>query len=116
MRKILSFLIITLILSNNNFCLADNEIFEVEIVIKEHKFEPPIVEVPAGRKIRLTIRNLDDTIEEFDSVDLKREKIIPGNSYVHIILAPLKAGIYDYIGEFNADTAKGCIIVRDENR
>lgn len=98
-------------LYNINYCLAEGDIVEVEISIRNHKFHPDVIEVPEGRKIRITLNNLDSTIEEFDSVDLKREKIILGNSSAHIILAPLKPGRYYYVGEFHSETAKGCIVV-----
>lgn len=102
-------------LSISSCCLANdngsNEVLEIEIIIKEHKFSPEIIEVPCDRKIRLIVHNQDDTVEEFDSPDLKREKIIPGKSSAHIILAPLKPGKYYFIGEFHPQTAKGCLVV-----
>lgn len=88
------------------------EILEFTIIIENHKFKPEIIEVPQGKKIRLIIKNNDPTIEEFESTDLKREKIVPGNSSVRIILAPLKPGKYHFVGEFHEDTAKGDIIVQ----
>ncbi len=91
---------------------AASETVEIHLVIKDHKFQPEQIEVPAGIPLRLTVENQDATIEEFDSPDLKREKIIPGNSSIHIKLAPLKIGSYCFVGEFHADTAKGCLIVK----
>lgn len=91
-----------------------SEALEVDLKIKEHKFDPEILNLPAGQKIRITVHNQDETIEEFESVDLKREKIIPGNSKAVIILAPLKPGEYKFFGEFHEDTAKGKIIVTEE--
>jgi len=85
---------------------------EFELIIKDHKFEPDVLEVPANTKIILIIDNQDKTIEEFDSPDLKREKIIPGGSSVKVILAPLKPGEYKFSGEFHEETAKGKIIVK----
>lgn len=90
-----------------------SEVHEVELILKDHKFNQELIEVPKGRKIRLTVKNEDLTVEEFDSIDLNREKIIPGNSAVHIILAPLKPGKYCFMGEFHSDTATGCLIVND---
>lgn len=89
-----------------------SDIFEIKIVIKEHHFVPSEIEVPANTKIRLVIENQDDTIEEFDSADLKREKVIAGNSNAAIILAPLKPGEYKFCGEFHAETAQGVLVVK----
>jgi len=54
----------------------------------------------------------DDTPAEFESHDLKREKVIPGNSEGTLILGPLKAGTYSFVGEFHEKTAKGSIIAK----
>lgn len=89
------------------------EAIEIELKIKDHKFSQEIIEVPKGRKIRLTVKNEDPTVEEFDSIDLNREKIIPGHSEAHIVLAPLKPGKYCFMGEFHSETAKGYLIVND---
>lgn len=87
---------------------------EIEINIKDHKFEPDIIEVPSDTKLRVTINNLDSSIEEFDSPDLKREKIIPGGSKARIIVVPLKPGEYHFTGEFHEETAKGKFVVMDK--
>jgi hypothetical protein len=83
-----------------------------EINIKNHKFEPEEVVIPADTKVRLIVKNLDDTIEEFESFDLKKEKIVPANSQIKVIIGPLKSGEYNFFGEFNPKTAQGKIIVK----
>ena len=94
-----------------NAACSSNDFIEVELVLQGHKFEPDVIEIPSGKKIKLIVKNLDDSVEEFDSVDLKRERIVPGKATIYIILAPLKPGKYNFIGEFHHDTAKGVIIV-----
>lgn len=81
-----------------------------EIVIKDHKFSPETLKVPAGEKIKLIVDNQDPTPEEFESHDFNREKIIAGNSKATIFIGPLSAGTYKYFGEFNEATAQGVII------
>jgi hypothetical protein len=83
-----------------------------EIVIREHKFVPKIIEVPADKKIKLIVRNEDDSAEEFESFDLKREKIVPGKSSIVINLGQLKRGEYSFFGEFHHKTAQGKLIVK----
>ncbi|ADE29920.1 cupredoxin domain-containing protein [Rickettsia prowazekii] len=92
---------------------TNDNILEVKITIKDHKFVPNIVEVPKSTKIRLIIHNADDTIEEFESHDLHREKIVMPHESINIILAPLKPGKYEIFGDFHQDTAQGFIIVND---
>jgi hypothetical protein len=83
---------------------------EVNLVIKDHRFIPSEVKVPAGQKIKLIVENQDATPEEFESHELNREKVIAGKSKAAIFIGPLKPGRYPFIGEFNEKTAKGVVI------
>jgi len=83
---------------------------EYTITIKNHRFEPEELRVPAGKKIKLIVVNEDPTPEEFESYELNREKIIGGGRKAIIFIGPLKPGTYPFFGEFNMDTAQGRII------
>ena len=83
---------------------------EYLIIIKDHKFEPAELKVPADQKIKLVVHNQDQTPEEFESHDLNREKVVLGGKKITLMIGPLKAGSYPFIGEFNAETAKGNVI------
>lgn len=87
---------------------------EYKIVIANHKFIPDKLIVPTGKKIKLLIYNSDNEAEEFESFDLKREKIIPSKSSITIKINPLKPGEYKFFGEFHMKTAQGIIIAKDE--
>ncbi len=86
---------------------ADNEF---AITIKDHKFTPSEVRVPAGQKVKLIIENQDATPEEFESHELNREKIIAPRSKASVWIGPLKPGKYPFMGEFNQATAQGVVI------
>lgn len=83
---------------------------EAMLVIKDHKFEPAEIRVPAGKRVKLIVHNQDATPEEFESHSLNREKVIPGGAKVTIYIGPLKPGRYDYVGEYNDATAKGTVV------
>lgn len=83
-----------------------------EIAIKDHKFDPAELEVPANTEIKLIVKNLDPTPEEFESYELNREKIIAGGGQGVFYLDPLKPGAYPFFGEFNQATAQGKLIVK----
>jgi hypothetical protein len=83
---------------------------EFTILLKEHRFAPTEVKVPAGVKVKLVIDNQDSTPEEFDSFPLNREKIVFANSKGIVFIGPLKPGRYEFIGEFNQKSAKGVVI------
>lgn len=85
---------------------------QFNLVIKDHKFEPATVEIPAGTKVQLIVKNEDKTPEEFESHDLKVEKVIKGGGTGKFNVGPLKAGEYKFVGEFHEDTAKGKIVAK----
>lgn len=82
------------------------------LVIKDHRFDPTELTLPAGQKIKLVVENQDATPEEFESHDLDREKVIPGHSKGIVLVGPLKPGRYKFVGEFNEDTAQGVLVVK----
>jgi plastocyanin len=83
---------------------------EVTLTIKDHRFEPAELTIPAHKKIKILVLNQDPTPEEFESYELNREKMIGANSKANIFLGPLKPGKYKYFGEFHQQTAQGVIV------
>lgn len=83
---------------------------ETTVSIKNHKFEPAEVHVPAGKPVKLIVKNLDESIEEFESKPLKFEKIVGGGKTATIRLQPLAKGSYAFFGEFHKDSAQGAVI------
>jgi plastocyanin len=86
--------------------------FEAHLLIREHKFEPAELTVPAGRKIKLLVENQDATPEEFESNELNREKIVVGKGTIVVFLGPLDAGRYPFFGDFHQETAQGVLIAK----
>ena len=82
------------------------------LTFKDNKIEPAELQVPAGKEFRLVVKNADQTPEEFDSGDLKIEKIIAGGSEIELTIKPLEPGSYEVVGEFHEDTAKGRIVAK----
>jgi len=85
---------------------------EVEIIIKNNKFEPAEIVAPTDTKIKLKVVNTDPTPREFESYKLHCEKIIPGNSTQMIYVGTLDAGEYDFYGEFHEKPTRGKLIVK----
>lgn len=82
------------------------------LTIKDHRFDPAQLDVPAGKKLKLVVKNLDPTPEEFESHDLKREKVIAGKGQVTITVGPLKPGTYKFVGEYHEATAQGQVVAK----
>ena len=85
---------------------------EVRRTIRDHRFEPTELSVPAGKKVKLVIENQDDTAEEFESYELNREKVVPAKGRVTLYVGPLKPGRYPFFGDFHKDTAKGVLVAQ----
>ena len=83
---------------------------DVTITIKNHRFTPSEVKVPANKRVQITVVNDDPTPEEFESQEMKVEKVIPGKSKGVVRIGPLAPGRYPFFGEFNQATAKGVVI------
>jgi plastocyanin len=88
---------------------AEQEI-EATLSIKDHKFEPAELKVPAGKAIKLTVHNLDESAEEFESHDLQIEKVIAGKQSAIVRLKALDKGKYSFFGEYHEATAQGAVI------
>lgn len=80
------------------------------LTIQNHVFTPNEIHVKANAKAQITVKNLDSTAEEFDSDDLKVEKVVAGKSEGVVHLKPLKPGRYNFVGEYHEDTAKGVVV------
>jgi plastocyanin len=84
----------------------------VVLTLKDHQFQPAEIEVPAGEKFKLLVKNEDSTPEEFESKALKVEKIVAGHGKITLNLGPLPAGSYEFVGEFHEAAAKGRIVAK----
>ena len=84
---------------------------EFTLVIKDHRFVPTELKVPAGQRVKLIVHNQDSTPEEFESHSLNREKVVPGGAKATVYIGPLTPGRYTFFGEYNEKTAQGAVVV-----
>lgn len=88
------------------------QVKEYKLIIRDHKFIPAQLSVPANTKFKLLVVNEDKTPEEFESHELKREKIVTGKGKITVPIGPLKPGRYPFFGEFHMKTAQGVLIAK----
>jgi heme/copper-type cytochrome/quinol oxidase subunit 2 len=88
------------------------EVKEYTITLRNHRFVPAELTIPANTKVKLLVVNEDVTPEEFESHELNREKIVTGKGKITVFVGPLKPGRYPFFGEFHMDTAQGALIVK----
>ena len=85
------------------------------IIIKDHHFSPEELKIPSGKKVKILVKNEDPFPEEFESYDLKREKVVTAGGEITLFVGPLKAGVYKYFGDFHPQTAQGRIIAEENS-
>ena len=82
----------------------------VVINLREHRFVPDTITVPAGQRIKIDITNRDATADDFDSDDLRVDKELGPHGRASFFIGPLKPGSYAFKGELHAATAQGRIV------
>jgi heme/copper-type cytochrome/quinol oxidase subunit 2 len=88
---------------------AQNPTFSISI--RDNAFEPPELTVPVGQKIELHVTNERASASEFESAELRREKIVTPGQQVTVYVGPLRPGTYEFFDDFNPQT-RGHLIVR----
>ena len=69
------------------------------------------VQIPAGTKIELVVRNRDSTPSEFESTELHREKVVAAGQQISLFVGPLPPGRYAFFDDFHPQT-RGLLIVK----
>jgi hypothetical protein len=91
----------------------DARVFHLRL--RQHRFVPPDLAVPAGTRLHIILENEDDQPEEFDSHALNREKHLAPHAKVHLYVGPLAPGRYGFEGENHGDpdaVARGALVAR----
>lgn len=109
LNKLALFISFVLLVIASYNALAERQ--EFTVILKSHLFYPAEMTIPSNKKIKLVIDNQDDSIEEFDSFSLNREKVLFPKRKSIIYIGPLTPGRYDFFGEYHPSSARGVIIV-----
>lgn len=79
------------------------------LTLKDHTFTPTELTVPANERFRIEVENKDAIPAEFESGDLRVEKIVVGGGKISVLAGPLKPGVYKFFDDYHPDTAKGTL-------
>jgi len=74
------------------------------IILKDRAWSPVDLVVPAGQKVKITVKNLNDKPAEFESATLNREKVVTQHGEITVFVGPLDAGHYSYVNDFDRTT------------
>lgn len=106
----LAVLVVGALAISSQVSAAETPSFSLEL--KGNQFHPAELTVPANQRIILQVTNNDKSVEEFESHDLKVEKIVAAGRTIKVRVGPLKPGRYKFEGEFHAATAQGVLIAK----
>ncbi len=81
-----------------------------EITLKGQTFTPAELKVPAGTAFTIKVKNENDAPAEFESHDLKIEKIVSGHSEIIVKVKPLPDGTFEFVDEYHEDVARGTVV------
>jgi hypothetical protein len=91
--------------------MAQNAAPSFTLTLKDGAWAPQELEVPANQKFELRVVNAGTRSAEFESKDMRREKVIPAGQTAVISAGPLKPGSYEFFDDFNPK-ARGRIVAR----
>lgn len=81
------------------------------VVVKDGVFSPTRLEVPAGRRIKLILRNEGPGPLEFENADLHVEKILAANAESFVVIK-LPPGAHLFVDEYNIATGELLVIAK----
>jgi uncharacterized protein (DUF2141 family) len=82
---------------------------EIPLTLDKGQFQPGEVKVKANTPFVLVVTNKGAKAAEFESKDLRVEKVIPAGKTVNVRIRALKPGSYAFFDDFN-QAATGRIV------
>jgi plastocyanin len=81
------------------------------LALKNNQFVPSELQIPAGVKVKLVVRNDNPTPSEFESTQFHREKVVTPGQEIVVFVGPLDPGSYEFFDDFHPQT-RGHLIVK----
>ena len=73
------------------------------VTLKAGRIEPARLEVPAGKKIKLALRNEGPGAAEFEGREVRVEKVLAAGASSFVVIQPLRPGTYRFFDEFHPE-------------
>ncbi len=88
------------------------ELRTFQVIAHDGRLSPERVEVPAGARFKLSLRNESRAPVEFENLDLRVEKVLAPGASSFVVIGSLAPGSYKFVDEFHADTAHILLIAK----
>lgn len=83
-----------------------------EVTARDGKLFPVRLQVPAGTRVKLVVRNEGKSPIEFENLAMRVEKVLAPGATSFVVLPKLKPGEYEFIDEFHMDSGKMWVIAK----
>lgn len=91
---------------------AHAELPTYELSLNDGHFTPAVLEVPAGQRFKIVLKNIGQGPAEFESTPLRVEKVLSAGVTTFVVIHPLKPGQYPFFDEFNMQLPEGSIVAK----
>ena len=108
-------LVLKVLLGAISICVAGSEIQAAEdptfrIEFKDGVVTPRRIEVPANKRFVLELVNSGTTPAEFESKELRREKVLAPGSESTLVIRTLDPGEYEFFDDFHLDAPPAVLV------
>lgn len=76
------------------------------------RFTPQQLQVSANQPFKVRVISAEKTPIEFESFELRRERVVRPGETITVNMPPLGPGTYKFFDDFHRETPQGAIVVR----
>jgi hypothetical protein len=84
----------------------------LQLALKDHHFVPAELSAPANQRLVLEVTNQDPTPAEFESKQLRIEKLVAGGAKITVQVRALAPGRYRFFDDYHEKTTEGFLVVK----
>ncbi len=83
-----------------------------QLDMADGKLTPARIEVPAKQRFKIEITNSGKSAAEFESIQLRKEKVLAPGAHSFLVFRSLSPGEYKFFDDFHQATAQGVLIAK----
>lgn len=95
----------------SSLALAD-QLPSFKLEMKDGVLSPAKLVVPAHTRFKIILINSGKSPAEFESVPLRKEKVLAPGAQSFVVIHPLAPGEYKFFDEFHMKTGQGVIVAQ----
>ena len=103
-------LIVPACMAVSSVSAADEPVFAIEF--NDGTMTPLRLEVPANTRFRINLTNKGKTPAEFESNELRLEKVLAANSASTLVIRTLDPGEYKFFDDFHPDAPQAVLVAK----